>query len=215
MQSVDRPGQTELGTELEESFEAFYNLDAKPKFDLGSYDQSDFDRGRSGGIILLWWLVQAVVFPLTLHSMSSLRARVLRFFGAKIGQNVIIRPTARFTYPWKVEIGDYSWIGDDVVLYSLDRICIGHHAVISQKTYLCTGSHDFQTRSFDLKTGSIQIGNGVWVAADCFVGPGVVIGANSIVGTRSTVLKSLASEQVCWGNPCKAQRDRNANFDRN
>lgn len=219
MQSLNRTPSTHPTyspeVEFEENVESVFNLDAAPKFDLGSYDQSDFDRGRSGWFILLWWLVQAIVFPLTLHSMSGFRARVLRLFGAKIGRNVIIRPTARFTYPWKVEIGDYSWIGDDVVLYSLDRIYIGHHAVISQKSYLCTGSHDFQTRSFDLKTGIIRIGNGVWIAADCFVGPGVVIGANSIVGTRSTVLKSLASEQVCWGNPCRAQRDRNADFDRN
>ncbi len=217
MQSIDRPSPTTPAypKELEANFEPVFNLNAAPRFDLGSYDQSDFDRGRSGWVILLWWLVQATIFPLTLHSMSGLRAKVLRLFGANIGRNVIIRPTARFTYPWKVEIGDYSWIGDDVVLYSLDRIHIGSHAVISQKSYLCTGSHDFQTRSFDLKTGTIHIGNGVWVAADCFVGPGVVIGANSIVGTRSTVLKSLASEQVCWGNPCKAQRERNEHFDRN
>jgi putative colanic acid biosynthesis acetyltransferase WcaF len=219
MQSTDRPSPNQpiysSETEFDGDFESVFNLDAAPKFDLSCYDQSDFDRGRSGWFILLWWLVQGTVFPLTLHSMSGLRANILRLFGAKIGRNVIIRPTARFTYPWKVEIGDYSWIGDDVVLYSLDRIHIGSHAVISQKSYLCTGSHDFHSRSFDLKTGIIQIGNGVWVAADCFIGPGVRIGANSIVGTRSTVLKSLPSEQVCWGNPCQAKRERNPDFDRN
>jgi putative colanic acid biosynthesis acetyltransferase WcaF len=53
-----------------------------------------------------------------------------------------IRPTVRVTYPWKVAIGDYTWIGDDVVIYSLDNVTIGSHSVISQKCYLCTGSHD-------------------------------------------------------------------------
>lgn len=210
-----RANPPQLAMDFAGNFEPFINLEAPPNFDLSRYDQSHFDRGRSGWFILLWWLVQGTIFPLTLHSMSGLRAGILRLFGAKVGCHVIIRPTARFTYPWKVEIGDYSWIGDDVVFYSLDRIRIGHHAVISQKSYLCTGSHDFQTRSFDLKTDTIDVGNGVWIAADCFVGPGVKIGANSIVGTRSTVLKSLPSDKVCWGNPCQPQRSRDHNSDRN
>ena len=210
MRSPLRPRPIDLAPyiEFDAEFETEFKLDARPRFDLRSYDQSEFDRGRSGGFILLWWLVQAIVFPLTFHSMSGVRAKVLRWFGAKIGDGVIIRPTARFTYPWKVEIGDWSWIGDDVVFYSLDRIVVGNHAVISQKSYLCTGSHDFRTRSFDLKTGVIQIGNGAWIAADCFIGPDVTIGSNTVVGTRSTVLKSLASDQICWGNPCKARSDR-------
>jgi putative colanic acid biosynthesis acetyltransferase WcaF len=174
-----------------------------PLIDLRHYDQSWFDRGRSGWYILLWWLVQAVVFPLTPHFLHSVRAAVLRLFGAKIGHSVIIRPTARFTYPWKVTIGDHSWIGDDVVLYSLDQITIGAHCVISQKTYLCTGSHDIHDPTFGLKTAPITIGNGVWIAADCFVAPGVEIGANAVIGTRSTVLKSMPNQQVCWGNPCQ------------
>ncbi|MEO1765150.1 MAG: colanic acid biosynthesis acetyltransferase WcaF, partial [Cyanobacteria bacterium J06629_18] len=120
------------------------SLDAEPFVDLRKYDQSDFDRGRAGWYIFLWWFVQAVTFPLTLHNMSGIRCAILRLFGARIGKGVLIRPTARFTYPWKVSIGDYSWIGDDVVLYSLDEINIGSHCVISQKSYICTGSHDIK-----------------------------------------------------------------------
>jgi putative colanic acid biosynthesis acetyltransferase WcaF len=180
--------------------------------DLRTYDQSEFDRGRPGWLILLWWLVQAIVFPLTPHFASGLRCVVLRWFGAAIGQGVLIRPTARFTYPWKISIGDWSWIGDDVVFYSLDDITIGEHCVISQKSYLCTGSHDIRSTQFDLTTAPIVIGNGVWIATDCFIAPGVTIGANSVVGTRSSVLRSLPPAQVCWGNPCKAQYERDGSM---
>jgi putative colanic acid biosynthesis acetyltransferase WcaF len=176
--------------------------------DLRSYDQSWFDRGRSGGLILLWWLVQSIAFPLTPHSFHSARAFLLRLFGAQIGQGVMIRPTARFTYPWKVRIGDYSWIGDDVVLYSLDHITIGKHCVISQKSYLCTGSHDLRDPAFGLQTAAIVIGNGAWVAADCFVAPGVKIGANAVIGVRSNVLSNMPNQQVCWGNPCRPRYAR-------
>lgn len=186
-------------------------LEAEPWMDLRQYDQSNFDRGRSGWMILLWWLVQAIVFPLTPHQLHTPRIALLRLFGAKIGKGVVIRPTARFTYPWKVEIGDYSWIGDDVVLYSLDYIHIGRHSVISQECYLCTGNHDFQSPSFSLITAPIIIGNGAWVATDCFVGPGVEIGANTIVGARSSVFRSLPAGQVCWGSPCRPHHPRTMN----
>lgn len=184
------------------------NLTATPLIDLRQYDQSWFDRGRPGWYILLWWLVQAVIFPLTPHFAHGIRAAVLQAFGAQLGRGVSIRPTARFTYPWKVAIGDYSWIGDDVVLYSLDRITIGEHCVISQQTYLCTGSHDIQDPGFGLKTAPIAIGNGVWIASDCFVAPGVQIGSNAVIGARSTVLKHLPEQQVCWGNPCQPRYQR-------
>lgn len=177
-------------------------LDSQPWIDLRKYDQSDFDRGRPGWFILLWWLVQAIAFPLSLHSSHSFRCAVLRLFGAKIGTGVKIRPTARFTYPWKVEIGDYTWIGDDVVLYSLDRITIGSQCVISQECYLCTGSHDMQDVAFNLITAPIAIGNGVWVAADCFISLGVKIGANAVIGARSSVFSDIPEEQVALGTPC-------------
>ncbi|WP_199246511.1 hormogonium polysaccharide biosynthesis acetyltransferase HpsU [[Phormidium] sp. ETS-05] len=183
-------------------------LDADPMVDLRQYNQSWFDRGRPGWVILLWWFVQAVTFPLTPQPLHFLRRSILRLFGARLGKGVAIRPTARFTYPWKVTIGDYSWIGDDVVLYSLDRISIGSHCVISQNTYICTGSHDPQDRAFGLVTEAIAIGNGAWIAADCFIGPGVQIGANALIGARSSVFSNMPAATVCWGTPCRPHHPR-------
>lgn len=180
------------------------DVDAPPLVDLRQYDQSWYDRGRPGWYILLWWLVQAIVFPITPQPLNSIRCAVLRLFGAKIGKGVLIRPTARFTYPWKVEIGECSWVGDNVVFYSLDRISIGDHCVISQKSYLCTGSHNLSDRAFGLETSSIKIGHGVWIATDCFIAPGVQIGSNAVIGARSTVLKSMPAQFVCWGSPCRS-----------
>ncbi|MBW4652409.1 MAG: hormogonium polysaccharide biosynthesis acetyltransferase HpsU [Kaiparowitsia implicata GSE-PSE-MK54-09C] len=183
-------------------------VDRPALVDLRRYDQSGFDRGRPGWLILLWWLVQAIAFPVTLHSMNGLRCNLLRLFGATIGRGVIIRPTARFTYPWKVTIGDYSWIGDDVVFYSLDTIQVGTHCVVSQKAYLCTGTHDIQDSAFGLVTGAIAIGNGAWLATDCFISPGVYIGSNAVIGARSMVLTDMPEQQVCWGSPCRPRYPR-------
>ncbi|GGA56455.1 hormogonium polysaccharide biosynthesis acetyltransferase HpsU [Okeania sp. KiyG1] len=176
--------------------------------DLRKYNQSWYDRGKPGWFVLLWWFVQAITFPLTPQPLYSVRRLILNLFGAKIGQGVLIRPTARFTYPWKIAIGDYSWIGDDVVLYSLDRIEIGKHCIISQKSYLCTGSHDMEDHTFGLQTASINIGNGAWVATDCFIAPGVNIGANAVIGARSSVFKDMPAGQVCLGTPCQPRYPR-------
>lgn len=176
--------------------------------DLGRYDQSHFDRGRPGWFVLLWWLVQALAFPLSPHFANGFRVWLLRCFGAKIGQRVVIRPTARFTYPWKVAIADHSWIGDDAVLYSLDQITLGQNCVVSQKSYLCTGSHDPEDPGFRLITAPIVIGNGAWVATDCFIAPGVTVGANAVVGARSSVFRDLPPGYLCLGSPCRPVRLR-------
>ena len=170
--------------------------------DLRSYDLSHFDLGKPQWFVMVWWLIQALLFPLSWHNHNSFRCFLLRLFGAKIGKDVVIRPTARITYPWKVYIGNYTWIGDDVVFYTVDQIKIGSHCVISQKSYLCTGSHNIEDKSFSLITAPISIGNGTWIATDCFVAPGISIGSNSVIGARSTVMKNIPARQVAWGNPC-------------
>jgi len=186
-------------------------LGAPPFVDLRRYHQPGYDAGGGQLKMLVWWLVQAVCFPVSPHFAHGFRRWLLRLFGAQIGEGVLIRPTARFTYPWNVEIGDHSWIGDDAVLYSLVTIAIGEHCVVSQKSYLCAGSHDIGDPRFGLTTGKIVVENGAWVATDCFVGPGVTIGANAVVGARSSVFRSMPAEMVCMGTPCKPVRKRTIN----
>ena len=190
------------GEEPENYLEQAISLNDPPLVDLRNYRVPDDERGKPSWVVILWWFVQAIAFPLSLHNFNNFRCFLLRLFGAQIGTGVVIRPTARFTYPWKVKVGDYSWIGDDVVFYSIDQISIGSHCVVSQKTYLCTGSHNVQDQAFALIQAPIKIGNGTWVATDCFIAPGVSIGSNSVVGARSTVMKSIPAQRVAWGSPC-------------
>ena len=104
---------------------------------------------------------------------------------------------------WKVSIGDHSWIGDDVVLYSLGVIEIGSNTVISQKCYLCTASHDYHKESFDTIAKSITVGNGCWLATDVFVAPGISIGEGAIIGARSSVFKNIEARTINIGSPTK------------
>ena len=165
-------------------------------------------RGRPAWFVQLWWLVDALLFRPSPQFLYGWRRWLLRLFGARIGRGVIVRPSARVTYPWKLTIGDYAWVGDDVVLYTLGEITIGAHAVVSQRSYLCTGSHDYTRPTFDIFAKPIMIGAQAWLATDVFVAPGVEIGAGTVVGARSSVFKSLPAGVVASGSPAKVVRAR-------
>lgn len=165
-------------------------------------------RGRSGIVVQIWWFVECFLFKPSPQFMYGWRRYLLRLFGAKIGKNVIIRPSVSITYPWKVSIGDYSWIGDDVVLYSLGKIEIGSNAVISQKSYLCAASHDYDKEDFPIWSKKITIEDECWLATDVYVAPGITIGKGTVVGARSSVFKCLPAGKVCFGSPAKVIKDR-------
>jgi putative colanic acid biosynthesis acetyltransferase WcaF len=168
---------------------------------------SDF-RGRSAIVTQLWWLVQSSLFAWSPQILYGWRRWLLRLFGARIGQHVLIRPTVRVTYPWKLTIGDFAWVGDQVELYTLGEIEIGEHTVISQRCYLCTGSHDYTQPGFDIYAKPIRIACQAWLASDVFVAPGVEIGEGAVVGVRSTVLQPLPAGMICYGSPARPIKPR-------
>ncbi len=176
--------------------------------DLSRFHQPASFRGRPAWFVQLWWLVQAVFFHPSPQFLFGWRRFLLRVFGARIGKDVHIRPSATITYPWKVSIGDYSWVGDDVVLYSLSEITIGSHSVVSQRSYLCAASHNYQRVSFDMQAGPISIGDQVWIATDVFVGPGVMVEDGCLVGARSSVFQDLPAGMICLGTPAVPVKPR-------
>jgi len=165
-------------------------------------------RGRPGWYVQLWWLVQATLFAMSPQFMYGWRNFLLRLFGAKVGDNVIIRPSVRITYPWKVKIGHNVWIGDHAELYSLGEIEIGDDVVISQKSYLCAATHDFTKISFDMMAQKITIEDQVWLATDVFVAPGVSIGRGALIGARSSVFADMPEGMICLGSPAKPVKPR-------
>jgi putative colanic acid biosynthesis acetyltransferase WcaF len=178
--------------------------------DLSTFQLPENFRGRPVWFVQIWWAVQATLFACSPQILYPWRRFLLRLFGATIGRAVIIRPTVKITYPWKLKIGDNAWIGDNVVLYTLGEITIGENAVVSQSSYLCTGSHVEDRPSFDIFAKPIIIAPGAWVATDVFVAPGVTIGSAAVVGARSSVFKDIPPEMVAMGNPAQIIRKRNS-----
>jgi putative colanic acid biosynthesis acetyltransferase WcaF len=157
---------------------------------------------------LLWAIVSATLFRLSFHNWYGFRAGLLRMFGARIGNNVRIRRTARIEIPWDLELGDDVSIGDAAILYSLGPIKIGARSFLSQYAHLCAGSHDPQHKDYPLLRPPITIGTDCWIAADAFVGPGVTIGDRTVVGARASVFSDLPSDVIAVGNPAKPIKPR-------
>lgn len=181
--------------------------------DLSAFRMPAGFRGRSAFAVQLWWLVQASLFRWSPQFAYGFRRWLLRLFGMRIGQGVLVRPSATVTYPWKVAIGDFSWIGDDAVLYSLGEIEIGHHTVVSQRSYVCAADHDHLRVDFPIRARPVRIGDEVWVGTDVFVGPGVTIGRGAVVGARSGVFADLPPAMVCLGTPCRPVKPRRMSGD--
>jgi putative colanic acid biosynthesis acetyltransferase WcaF len=176
--------------------------------DLSSFIMPANFRGKPGWFVQLWWLVQALLFKPSPQFLYGWRRFLLRSFGAQVGRGVIIRASAHFQFPWKVTLGDHCWIGDEVVIYSLGPISIGDNAVVSQRSYLCAGSHDMLDATFTITSHEVVVEAECWLATDVFVGPSVRIGRGAVVGARSSVFKSIPGGKVYAGSPVKMIKDR-------
>lgn len=157
---------------------------------------------------LVWDVVATFLFYYSPRPLHTWRSFLLRCFGAKIGKGVHVYPKVAIWAPWNLEIGDKSGIANGVTLYSQGKIRIGKRVVISQGSYLCTGSHDYTDKGFPLYTKDINIRDDVWIAAGTFIHPGVTVEEGAVVGAKSVVTKDVPAWMVCSGHPCKPLKKR-------
>jgi len=169
--------------------------------DLSLYDNTDFDRGASRLKEATWVLVRWIFFQTSFPWPSRLRVALLRLFGAKTGRGVVIRANVNISFPWRLTIGDHVWIGEDVGILTLAPVTIESNVCISQRAYLCTGSHDFRREDFKLLVAPITVRKGSWIAAASFIAPGVEIGSGAIVSAGSAIFEDVAPKTFVRGNP--------------
>ena len=155
----------------------------------------------------LWSCVQLPFWPTMPRVLSPLRIMLLRLFGARIGRRCLVG-SVRIWMPWNLEMGEFSAVGNGVELYNLAPIRIGAHSGVSQRSYLCTATHDYTKPDFPLYSRRITVGPDAWIAACAFIAPGISVGEGAVVGACSVVTKNVPPWTVCAGNPCRVIKAR-------
>jgi putative colanic acid biosynthesis acetyltransferase WcaF len=178
--------------------------------DLSHPDNSDYDKGRSLIVRMLWHFVGFPLVRSNYMPISSVKAIVLRLFGARIGKGVYIKPGLKVKFPWYLSVGDHCWLGEDVWIDNLAEVIIGSNVCVSQGAYFCTGNHDWKTPNMKLFRKPITITDGSWIGAKAVLCPGLVVGAGAIITVGSVVTRNIPDHEIWTGNPARFARNRNA-----
>lgn len=176
------------------------NTIARKQVDNASY-KTTIDIGASRFKQLAWYMTNILFFKNPFNILSSSKVYLLKLFGARIGQGVLIKPAVNIKYPWKLQVGDYSWIGEDVWIDNLSDVVIGNNVTLSQGSLLLTGSHDPMKTTFDFISIPIVLEDGVWIGAKAVVFGGVTCRSHSILGLNSVAEKDLEPYTIYKGNP--------------
>lgn len=150
---------------------------------------------------LLWMLTGLPLLRSSWLIGSGWRVVLLRIFGAKIAKNVNIKSGVRVKYPWKLRVGENSWIGEDCWIDNMALVTLGANVCLSQACYLCTGNHDWKDPAFRMSATPITLEDGSWAGSRCTLGPGVRLGRNAIVAIGSVVSSSIPPGEIHGGNP--------------
>jgi putative colanic acid biosynthesis acetyltransferase WcaF len=175
---------------------------------LSTFNNHWYNPGKNPIIRLLWYFTNIIFFLSPFNPLSGLKVLLLRLFGAKIGKGVNIKPSVNIKYPWRLTIGDSSWIGENVWIDNLSDVVIGNNCCISQGAMLLCGSHNYKKVTFDLIIASIILEDGVWIGAQSVVCPGVVCKSHAVLSVNSVATSNLESYTIYQGNPAKEIRKR-------
>jgi putative colanic acid biosynthesis acetyltransferase WcaF len=172
-----------------------------------TFQKKEFRVGASRIRLLAWYFVSILVFRSGMMPFSNILVAILRLFGADIGKDVRIKPGIYIRYPWKLRVGDHSWLAD-CYIDNLDQVTLGKNVCLSQQSMLLTGNHNYKLVEFDLFTKPIELGDGVWVGAKSLVLPGVSARSHAVLTAGSTAVKTLDAYGIYQGNPAIRIRQR-------
>jgi putative colanic acid biosynthesis acetyltransferase WcaF len=155
-----------------------------------------------------WSLVYTLLFRPSPRPLHGWRAFLLRCFGAHLGANVHVYPTARIWAPWNLICDDVACIGEDAIVYNPKPVRLGTHAIISQYAYICGATHDYEDPSFTLVAYEMTLGPYSWICARASVQPGVQIGEGAVLALGSVATRNLEPWTVYGGVPARRIKAR-------
>ncbi|MCV7282569.1 putative colanic acid biosynthesis acetyltransferase [Mycolicibacterium flavescens] len=176
------------------------NSNAGTRFDLAGFQGSGYHKGRPR-LMQLLWLMASRMIVMQWWCPGPMRVQLLRIFGAQIGEGTIIRADVKIHWPWKLTVGSHTWIGEQVWILNLEPVTIGANTCISQAAFICTGSHDRRSPTFEFDNAPIAIGDSVWIATRATVLRGVRIGDGATVGAAAVVARDVPGDEMVVAPP--------------
>jgi putative colanic acid biosynthesis acetyltransferase WcaF len=159
---------------------------------------------RNRVLRVLWSISYSLFYRPSPNVAHRYRVALLNLFGAKVHPTAHPYPKCKIWAPWRLTMGAHSCLANHTDCYNVAHIELEDYAIVSQYTYLCSASHDFNDRGFPLISSPIRIGRQAWVAARAYIGPGVKVGEGAVVGANACVYKSVEPWVIMGGNPAKA-----------
>lgn len=130
----------------------------------------------------------------------------------KMGSNVVITQPFWCDYGYNITVGDYFYSNHNLIITDGAEVTFGDNVFIAPNCCFTTAEHaiDPHQRKAGIEIAKpITVGNNVWIGAGSTVLAGVVIGDNTVIGAGSVVTKSIPSNVVAVGVPCKVMREIN------
>lgn len=157
-------------------------------------------------IRLYFYALLAMFMPAT--RMFSLKRSLLRWAGASIGENARVVSSARFYTTGRLEIGDDTWIGHEVLIIGGNAsVVLGANCDIAPRVTFVSGTHevDFEGEHIAGKGYSlpIEVGNGCWIGTSAVVLGGTTVGHNSIVAAGAVVRGEYPPYSLIGGVPAR------------
>lgn len=180
------------------------------KVDLAKFNNSWYQPGNAIKR-LCWYFCNFLFFHSWLPYPNGWKRLLLSLFGCKLGTGIVIKPRVNIKYPWLLEIGDNTWLGEDIWIDNLAEVKIGANVCISQGAYLLTGNHDYKKVAFDLIVSPILIEDGVWVGAKVVVCPGAILRSHCVITAGSVIAKEAQAFTIYSGNLAQPIRKREIN----
>lgn len=162
----------------------------------------------------VWNVVYVLLYrPFGTKLFLKWRLLVLKLFGAKVYWDSGVYASTRIWAPWNLQLGHNAWLGPNVVCYNQAMVILEDDVTVSQYSYICTAGHkiDMVNTSEDgLIVAPITFGKAAWVGTRAFIGMGVEIGEEAIVGATASVYKDVEPKAIVGGNPAKVIKMRYA-----
>src|SRR5438445_5267700 len=157
---------------------------------------------------LAWNVAWTVLYKLSPRPLHGWRSLLLKAFGAKMGPHCHFYPKSKVWAPWNLICEDQVTAADGAEIYNPSPMSFGSHAILSQDSYICGATHDYDDPAFPLIAYAMNIGAYSWICARASVAPGANVGEGAVLGLGSVATRDLEPWTVYAGVPAVRVKER-------